>query len=263
MIPCLHALHEHGPVIVVSVHHGGQQVHSLELRQPEALLTISHDLALGRNCVEMAVTKNQELYLNISELNMMALTWVGIWRWNFPWFQSRLRRTWTSGSWGQPCSSGGGTGTPVCTRCQGTRTKSQVTFTNSEVIPCQYWGQPWQMWLDSQGWHCCSGKPCSISSYHQPEELLLPEGHGAVQPNGEDDSQDVDHSDRWEVAGLLDSPVPLIRVGAVFIASLVTGGWLTLPDSHWVHLANHLTTLALQYQPLSEYHNITHINTDS
>ena len=51
----LHALHEHGPVVVVGVHHGSQEVDSFKLRQPEPLLAIGHNLTLGGDGVEMAV----------------------------------------------------------------------------------------------------------------------------------------------------------------------------------------------------------------
>ena len=73
----LHALDEHGPVVVVGVHHGGQEVDSLELRQPETLLAISHDLTLGGDGVEMAVAMYEFLLFYIS-LIMISLTRVGI-----------------------------------------------------------------------------------------------------------------------------------------------------------------------------------------
>ena len=82
----LHALHEHGPVVVVGVHHGSQEVDSFKLRQPESLLSISHNLTLGGDGVEMAVSINEFLHFYIS-LNMISHTRVGIWRWSFPWSQ--------------------------------------------------------------------------------------------------------------------------------------------------------------------------------
>ena len=51
----LHALDEDRPVVVVGVHHGGEEVDPLELGEPEPLLTVSHDLALGGNGVEVTV----------------------------------------------------------------------------------------------------------------------------------------------------------------------------------------------------------------
>ena len=51
----LHALHEHRPVVVVGVGHGGEKVHSFKLRQPETLLAVSNNLTLGGDGVEVAV----------------------------------------------------------------------------------------------------------------------------------------------------------------------------------------------------------------
>ena len=73
----LHALHEHGPVVVVGVHDGSEEVDSFELSQPEALLAVSHDLALGGDGVEMAVTSNEIVQIYIS-LIMISHTRVGI-----------------------------------------------------------------------------------------------------------------------------------------------------------------------------------------
>ena len=51
----LHALHEHGPVVVVSVHDGSEQVDPLEHGEPEPVLPIRHHLTQGGNVVEVTV----------------------------------------------------------------------------------------------------------------------------------------------------------------------------------------------------------------
>ena len=74
----LHALHEHGPVVVVGVHDGSEEVDPFKLSEPETLLAISNNLALGGDGVEMAVASNYEIVQFYISLIMTSHTRVGI-----------------------------------------------------------------------------------------------------------------------------------------------------------------------------------------